>query len=116
LFELVREGEEMRGVVDGIVEHLWGEWADRPVGFLGSLCEDESEVVVEQGGETELAESDEAGGDAGVKNVFGVSPTGFSEESEIVVASVDDDSFAFEHGKEGREVERGEGVDEEVGF
>ena len=116
LFELVSEGEEMRGVVDGIIEHLWGEWADGPVGFLGSFREDESEVVVEQGGETELAESDKAGGDAGVKNVFGVSPTGFSEESEIVVASVDDDSFAFEHGKEGREVERGEGVDEEVGF
>ncbi len=86
----------MCGVVDRVVEHLGGERADGPVGLLRGFCEDETEMMVQKRGESELSESDQTGGNSGVEDIFGVGPTGFTEESEIVIAAVDDDDFSFE--------------------
>lgn len=70
--------------------------------------------MVQKCGESELPESDQTGCNSGVEDILRVGPTGFAEESEIVIAAVDDDDFPFEGFEEWREVEGGEGVDEEV--
>jgi hypothetical protein len=116
LFELVGEREQMCGVIDRVIEHLSRKRTDCPVGLLGGFGEDEAEVVVEQSGEAELTEADESRSDARVEDIFRIAPARFSEQSQVIVAPVDDHGFAFENGEEGGEVERGEGVDEEVGF
>jgi hypothetical protein len=114
LFELIRKGQKMRRVVDGIVEHLGRERADGPVGLLGGFCKDEPEVMVEQGREAKLAEPDETCCDPGIKDIFGINPACFTQQTKVVVTSVDNDGFSLENGKKGREVEGGERVYEKM--
>ena len=103
----------MEDVERGVVEEFFGEWAFRPVSFLGVFVEEDAEVFFEEGGEADALAVEQLGGEHGVEQAFRAEAAEVVQEADVKVAAVHQEVFRGEAFPEGGEVEGREDVDQE---
>ncbi len=101
--ELVAQGAQVAGVIDGICEHLRAEGASGPVGALGAFLEFDAEELADQVTQSVARATEQLGRDRGVEDLRGDEAAGAAEQAEVEVGAVEDQLAGREVGEEGGE-------------
>lgn len=112
--ETVREFFEVMSVVACIPFHPGIQRPDGPVGFLWSLFEFYPKKALDQVGESELAQADEAGCEHRVEDGFGLEGVVLAEQTQVVIGAVHEQLVPGQGAEERHQVDGGQGVHEAV--
>ena len=101
-------------VVLRVFRHHVRQRAARPVRFLRAFHERDSEILLHQRREAELAQTEQPRRDHGVENFARLEPERAPEKAQIEVHSLQDNFLLREHRAERLEIDARERIDQEI--